>query len=73
MDKKKIGDNLATLRGEKTLKEVASDLGISISALTMYENGHRIPRDEIKVKLSNYYGKSVEAIFFDLECHEKGQ
>lgn len=59
-----IGNILSELRGEKTLKEVAREVGISISALTMYENGHRIPRDEIKIKLARYYNKSVEEIFF---------
>lgn len=73
MNAKKIGSILTELRGNKTLKEVASDLGISISALTMYENGHRIPRDEIKIKISKYYGKSIESIFFTSTCHETGQ
>lgn len=69
MNNKEIGRTLTLLRGKKTLKEVSTDLGISISALTMYENGHRIPRDEIKIKLAQYYNKSVQEIFFDLKCH----
>lgn len=73
LDRKEIGIKLMELRGEKTQKEVASDLGISISALGMYEKGHRIPRDEIKIKLAKYYGKSIQAIFFTGDCHEKGQ
>lgn len=63
MDKKKIAKTLVSLRGDKTQKEVATDLGISISALAMYEQGHRIPRDEIKIIIANYYGKSVQEIF----------
>jgi putative transcriptional regulator len=31
----------------------------------MYENGQRIPRDEIKMKISQYYGQSVQEIFFE--------
>lgn len=59
-----IGDTLVELRGQKTQAEVAKDLGITVSALSMYENNNRIPRDEIKIKIANYYKKSVEEIFF---------
>ena len=47
----------------KARAEVAANLGISVSALTMYENGARIPRDEMKIKIAAYYGKSVQEIF----------
>lgn len=43
---------------------VAKSVGISISALTMYETGKRIPRDEIKMKLANFYGTDIMSIFF---------
>ena len=59
-----MGDTLVELRGQKTQAEVAKDLGITVSALSMYENNNRIPRDEIKIKIANYYKKSVEEIFF---------
>lgn len=65
MDKKKIGNRLIELRGQKTREEVAIDLKISYTAMQMYENGERTPRDEIKIKIANYYGKSVQEIFFD--------
>lgn len=58
-----IGNRLRALRGEKTIKEVADDVSVSVSALTMYELGNRIPRDEIKIRLANYYNQSVESIF----------
>lgn len=62
---------LKRLRGEKPLVIVATSVGISPSALSNYESGIRVPRDQIKVKLANYYGVSVESIFFtDLE-HKK--
>lgn len=64
MDNKKIAEKLVQLRGEKSRAEVAKAVGVSISAMTMYENGERIPRDEIKVKLARYYGASLEAIFY---------
>lgn len=59
-----IGKRLRDLRGEKTITEVSEDTGIGRSALNMYELGYRIPRDEAKIKLAEYYGKRVEDIFF---------
>lgn len=55
MNPVEIGKHLRELRGNKTIKQVADDIGISTSALTMYEIGERIPRDEIKIKLCRYY------------------
>lgn len=59
-----IAKRLVELRGDKSRKEVAKAVGISISALQMYENGYRVPRDEIKSRLAMYYKKSVQSIFF---------
>ncbi|GIN39004.1 helix-turn-helix transcriptional regulator [Heyndrickxia oleronia] len=70
MDKKLIGQKLLDLRGDKSRDEVATAINISISALQMYENGQRIPRDEIKVKLAEYYNSTVQDIFFNSEQHE---
>lgn len=64
MDKEQIAKKLINLRDGKSRNEVAKAVGISVSALSMYENGDRIPRDEIKVKIAEYYGESVESIFF---------
>ena len=58
------GDKLRKLRGSKSQENVAKDLGISLSALAMYETEQRMPRDEIKVKLANYYNRTVQFIFF---------
>jgi putative transcriptional regulator len=63
-DAKTIGQRLIELRGNKERTEVAKDINISVSALSNYENALRIPRDEIKVSLARYYGKTVEEIFF---------
>lgn len=63
------GKILTELRGSKTRDQVASDIGISISALGMYELELRIPRDEIKIKLADYYHRSVQDIFFANQCH----
>ena len=42
MDGKTIGHKLRALRGEMDAKTVADALGISTSALFMYERGERI-------------------------------
>jgi len=64
LDKKLIAKRLIELRGEKTQFEVAKEVGVSLSALAMYETGNRTPRDEIKIKLAKYYGITVESLFF---------
>lgn len=64
LDTKVIGQNLRTLRGNRSQKEVANAVGVTNMAISAYENGERIPRDEIKIALSQYYKVSVESIFF---------
>ena len=61
----KIGKRLRKLRGDRTQAQVADDLGISQSALSTYENDERIPRDRIKVKIADFYKRSVQFIFFN--------
>ncbi|HHT7154703.1 helix-turn-helix transcriptional regulator (plasmid) [Bacillus thuringiensis] len=70
MNYERVAKNLINLRNEKSREEVARAVGISVSTLQMYENGQRIPRDNIKIKLANFYGVTVQTIFFDLEQHE---
>jgi putative transcriptional regulator len=65
LNKEKIAKILVTLRGDRSREEVAKALGISVSALQMYENAKRVPKDEIKLKIANYYGVPVESIFFN--------
>lgn len=65
MDANKIGAKIRELRGNKSQESFANDLNISRSALAMYEQGNRIPRDEIKIRIAAYCGKSVQEIFFD--------
>ena len=64
------GARLKALRGDKSLDEVANATGLTRSAIFMYETEERIPRDENKVALAKYFGKSVQEIFFESECHE---
>ena len=70
LDTKIMGEKLVKLRGNKSQNEVAEALGISKSALAMYELGERIPRDSIKLKISEYYKKSIMYIFFNTKVHE---
>lgn len=62
--KKTSGEVLRGLRAEKSLDEVATSIGVSKQAISNYENDIRTPRDEIKVRLAEYFGKTVQEIFF---------
>lgn len=64
MNKTKIGKKLLSLRGSKRRDDVAKDLGISSSTLAMYETGKRVPRDETKVKIANYYDVDLVELFY---------
>jgi transcriptional regulator with XRE-family HTH domain len=64
LDAEQMGQRLKELRGDRPRKEVAKAVGISESALAWYEAGKRIPRDKVKMRLANYYGKSLLTIFF---------
>ena len=59
-----IAERLVAARGDRTRQEVAKAVEISLSALSMYETGQRVPRDEIKMALANYYGKTVQELFY---------
>lgn len=65
MDKKKIAEKLLELRGTRTQAEVAVACGVTKNAISMYECGERVPNDDVKLALANYFGTSVQSIFFD--------
>ena len=67
MDAQAIGARLKSLRAGKSREDVCAEVGISLSALAMYERGERIPRDEIKLRFARLYGKSVDEIFYAQE------
>ena len=67
---KEIGQDLITLRGAASREDVASAVGVSVSALQMYENGERRPRDETKCALAEYFHTTVGALFFNEKVHE---
>lgn len=64
-----IAKKLVELRGDRSREEVAKAVGVSVSAISMYENGERIPRDDIKIRIAKYYRRSVQEIFFNSKCH----
>lgn len=57
-------EQLKMLRGENSQGEIARQIGITKSSWAMYERGERVPRDEIKIKIANFFGKTVQEIFF---------
>lgn len=59
-----IGKKLKELRGDKTQIQICKDLGITTTSYSMYETDQRVPRDEIKKKIADYYKISVDKIFF---------
>ena len=66
IDGAKIGSRIKGMRYERgeTAEDLAKSIGVSPSAIAMYEIGQRIPRDEIKIKIAEHCGLPVEDIFF---------
>lgn len=67
MDGKKIGSRLKELREEKQLSQeaIARQFGISTSSWTKYEQGSRTPSDAMKIQIADYFGTTVQSIFFE--------
>ena len=61
---KSVADKLVKARGAKTRAEAAAEIGISYRALTSYEQGWRRPSDNVKKKIADYYGMTVQALFY---------
>lgn len=61
---KEIGQRLREKRGYKPRRVVSEETGITERALTSYELGERIPKDNVKIQLAEYFGTTVEALFF---------
>ena len=59
-----VAERLVQARGDESRKSVCEAVGISMSALQMYENGTRIPRDRVKIRLARHYGTTVASLFF---------
>lgn len=65
---------LAELRARKKLtqKGLASALGLSKSAIGMYESGKRTPRLPIAKKIARFFGVPVENISFGDQNNRTG-
>ena len=61
-----IGAKIKNLREAENISRetFCDDVEISLSALSMYETGQRVPRDEIKLKIARRLNTSIEALFF---------
>lgn len=66
IDGNQIGKRIKELRTQKnmTAEDLGKALGISSSAVNMYECGQRVPRDEIKISIAEFFGVSIETIFY---------
>lgn len=69
METNTTGKILRELRGTRRVEEVAMAVGVGASSIVMYELGQRTPRDDVKRKLANLYGKTVQEIFFPEDAH----
>ena len=63
---KEVGKYLRELRikADVSQEAVASAIGVSREAYSMYERGVRTPSDEVKINIAKFYHKSVGSIFF---------
>lgn len=58
------GGVMRRLRGNRPVSTVADEIGITERALLSYERDERVPRDEVKQRIADYYNRSVGYIFF---------
>lgn len=45
--------------------ELGAALGVTKQAILNYELGYRVPTDDLKVKIAEFFHLSVQEIFFD--------
>ncbi len=64
-DAKKIGEVLRELRikAGETQEQVAVAIGVTPMAVSLYEQGARIPRDVYKKAICNHFNVSVDIFF----------
>lgn len=66
LNAKVIGSRIQRRKAELNIDNdtLCKEVGISQSALSMYENGKRVARDEIKPKLARCLRMTIEELFF---------
>jgi len=57
-------EKMVKLRGSRTIREVAGAMGIGISTYSMIETGKRHPRPKLAKRIADFYGSSVEVLFY---------
>ena len=58
------GEKMRMMRGDRSQQFVADAVGITKSALSMYERDERRPRDEVKLRIAAFFGVSVAELFY---------
>lgn len=58
------GQKLRKMRGKRAISDVAKAVGVSESSYIKYERDERNPSDVVKVRIAEYFGKTVGYIFF---------
>lgn len=63
----KMGNKLKRMRVKKGLSrnDLAEIFGITSGAIGMYEQGRRVPNDDVKKKYSMFFEQTVDNIFFN--------
>lgn len=72
MDKKAIGQRLIAARGGMSQVQAAKAIGITRSALSMYETAKRVPNDDVKIAISVVYKVPIQELFFKGQGHVSG-
>lgn len=60
-----VAERLKAIRSKLglTQSQFANLVGVKTSTIAMYETGERIPRDEVKQKIAQVAGTTVDPIF----------
>ncbi len=54
-----------TAREQNPRRNFQANLELPNLLYAMYERDERVPRDEVKVRISNFFGVSVQELFFN--------
>ena len=59
-----FGEKLKELGVDRTQDFMAKEVGVTKSSWAMYERNERVPRDEVKIRIANYFHLTVGEIFY---------
>ena len=62
--KEVVSEKLRKLRGKMSIFEVSEGTGIGVSALLNYEAGVRIPNEEAKAAIANFFHVTTDELFY---------